>query len=110
MTAVDNPGRLNRRLVLEAPVETPDGAGGVTRAYQPETSIWAEVTPLAPFNDVEAASAGATIKYRILVRAGRDITTGHRLRFGARVLRIVSVRDPDGRGRFIEIRAEERIA
>ena len=28
-----DPGELNRRLVLEAPVESADGAGGVTRSY-----------------------------------------------------------------------------
>ena len=30
MTAI---GELNRRLVLQAPVESDDGAGGVTRSY-----------------------------------------------------------------------------
>ena len=38
-----DPGRLNRRLVLEAPVETPDDAGGVTRAYSDVATIWAEI-------------------------------------------------------------------
>ncbi len=31
--AMTGPGELRHRLVLEAPVETPDGAGGVTRSY-----------------------------------------------------------------------------
>ena len=28
-----DPGELNHRLVLEQPVESADGAGGVTRSY-----------------------------------------------------------------------------
>src|SRR5262245_35044756 len=33
------PGDLNRRLVLEAPVESEDGAGGVTRLYDVVTTL-----------------------------------------------------------------------
>jgi SPP1 family predicted phage head-tail adaptor len=102
-----DPGRLGRRLVLEAPVETPDGAGGVSRGYETVATIWAEVTPLSARGEVVAADAGATRAYRILVRVGPDITSRHRLRDGARVFRIVSVRAADASRRFVEIRAEE---
>ena len=103
-----DPGRLNRRLVLEAPVETPDDAGGVTRAYSDVATLWAEVTPVATRSDVEAESAGATVTHRIRVRVGQAITTRHRLRLDARVFRIVSVREHDRSGRFLDIHAEER--
>lgn len=47
MTAqVTNIGQLNRRLVLQAPVETTDGEGGVTRAYADVATLWAQVVPL----------------------------------------------------------------
>lgn len=107
--AAIDPGRLNRRLVLEEPVETPDGAGGVARGYDQATILWAEVTPLGARGNVEVAALGAAVTHRITLRAGRDITTRHRLRDGSYVYRIVSVRDPDGSGRFLEIAAEERI-
>ena len=42
MTAI---GELNRRLVLEAPVETDDGAGGVTRSYATGATVWASIAP-----------------------------------------------------------------
>ena len=42
MSAVEI-GALNRRLVLEAPVETADGAGGVTRGYESAGALWASV-------------------------------------------------------------------
>ncbi len=38
-------GDLNRRLLLEAPVETDDGAGGVTLLYDVVTVLWAQVLP-----------------------------------------------------------------
>lgn len=103
-----DPGRLNRRLVLEAPMETPDDAGGVVRAYSDVGTIWADVTPVAARSDVEAESAGATVTHRIRVRSGPTITTWHRLRLDALVFRIVSVRAHDRSGRFLDIHAEER--
>jgi SPP1 family predicted phage head-tail adaptor len=104
-----DPGRLNRRLVLEAPVETPDGAGGVTRAYSEIATIWADVTPVAARGGIDAASGGATVTHRIRVRAGPAITTQHRLRLDTRVFRIVSVRAHDRAERFLDIHAEERV-
>jgi SPP1 family predicted phage head-tail adaptor len=101
------PGDLDRRLVLEAPVETPDGAGGVTRGYQSVATLWAAVTPHAVHGAVAAGAAGATATHRIVIRAGREVTTRHRLRDGARIYRIVAVTEHAGRApRFIEIRAE----
>jgi SPP1 family predicted phage head-tail adaptor len=103
------PGELRHRLVLEAPVETPDGAGGVTRSYAGEATVWAKVTPIGARGEVVADDTGATVTHRIVIRARSDLTTRHRLRDGTRVLRIVAFRDQDGSGRFIEISAQERV-
>lgn len=105
MTAID-PGALDRRLVLEAPSETADGAGGVVRNYETVATLWASVEPVSARGDVVAAAAGATVTHRIVVRDRADITTRHRLRDGARVYRIAALCE---RGRrFLEIEAEER--
>jgi SPP1 family predicted phage head-tail adaptor len=103
------PGDLRHRLVLEAPVETPDGAGGVTRSFAAVATLWAAVTPVAARGTVDAASLATDVTHRIVVRAGTDITTRHRLRQGARIFRIVALRDADGRGRYVEIDARERV-
>jgi len=105
MTAI---GELNRRLVLEAPVETADGAGGVTRNYAEVVTLWASLTPIADRADAAAAGQGALVTHRIVIRSGRDVTTRHRLRAGTRIFRIVAVREQDD-GRFLAIHAEERM-
>ena len=46
--------------------------------------------------------------HRIVIRAGPQVTTRHRFRLGARIFRIVAVRDQDD-GLFLAIHAEERI-
>ena len=104
-----DPGELKHRIGLEAPVETPDGAGGVARSYATAATLWAKVTPVAARGDVEADGFAGTVTHHIVIRSGPDVTTRHRLREGTRIFRIVALRDQDGGGRFLEIHAQERV-
>ncbi len=100
-------GELKHRLVLEAPVETPDGAGGVSRGYAPVATVWAALAATGDRADTSAAALGAIVTHRIVIRAGPEVTTRHRFRLGARSFRIVAVRS-DTEGEFLTIHAEER--
>jgi SPP1 family predicted phage head-tail adaptor len=106
---MSDPGEFRHRVELQEPVETPDGAGGVSRSHATVATLWAAVTPLSPRERVEAANLGANVTHRIVIRSGRIVTTRHRLREGTRIFRVVAWRDPDASGRFIEISAEERV-
>jgi SPP1 family predicted phage head-tail adaptor len=106
---MNNPGLLNRRLTLEAPVESADGAGGVVRSYSTVGTVWAEVTAVSAARAIEAERGGARVTHRIQIRFSTGITTTHRLREGDRIFRIVSLRDRDGRKRFLSIEAEELV-
>ena len=101
------PGDLNRRLLLEAPVETDDGVGGVTRLYDVVTMLWAQVLPLSAAATITADNPGGSVRYRIVIRARADITTRHRFQDGAHIYRILALRQSADR-RFLEIEAEER--
>jgi SPP1 family predicted phage head-tail adaptor len=103
---MSDPGKLNRRLTLEAPTETADGAGGVTRSYSPVATLWAHVEPVSARGVVEAQALGVNVTHRIRVRYSADITLRHRFRDGARIFRIVAIRER--RMRFLDIDAEER--
>jgi len=104
-----DPGKLNRRLVLEAPVESADGAGGVTQSFETAATLWAQVLPVSARASLDADHAGAAISHRIVIRHRGGLTTRHRLREGERVYRIVSLREQDDTRRFIEIAAQERV-
>jgi SPP1 family predicted phage head-tail adaptor len=101
------PGELNRRLVLEAPTEADDDAGGVTRLYDVVTTLWAQVTPLAARAEVAADSLGASARYRIVIRMRAGITTQHRFQDGTRTYRVIALRESADR-RFLEIDADIR--
>jgi SPP1 family predicted phage head-tail adaptor len=104
---VTAPGDLNRRLALEAPVETDDGSGGVMRSFEAVTTLWAHVAPLGGRADLAAGSLGAALRHAIVIRYRGDVTTRHRFTEGARVYRVIAVRESADR-RFLEIDAEER--
>ena len=101
------PGDLNRRLALQAPDETSDGAGGVTRGYVTVALVWAQVTPVAMRADVAADSRGAVQRFRILIRRRGDVTTQRQFADGATVYRVVAAR-LSADWRFLEIDAESR--
>jgi len=103
-----DPGRLKTRLVIQAPDEIDDGQGGTARGYATQATVWAAVTPLAARRDVEADAEGAVAKVRILLRSNFALSLQHRLVDGARIYRIVAIRDVDDR-RFIAIDAELRV-
>lgn len=108
MTVISfNAGELNRRLVLEAPVEVDDGAGGVSVVYETAATVWASLKPLSARGNVAADNLGGLITHQIVIRAGREVMTRHRFRDGTRIFRVVAVRDSTNR-RFLEISAEER--
>ena len=98
---------LNRRLSLEAPVDSDDGAGGVSVTYQAVTTLWAQVTPVSARGAVDADRLAATVTHRIAIRARDDVTTRHRFQAGGAIYRIVALRESADR-RFVLIDAEQR--
>jgi SPP1 family predicted phage head-tail adaptor len=109
MNALLNLGDLKHRLLLEQPVESADGAGGVTRSYATVATVWAALTPSAARSEVAADALGAEVTHEIVIRFRADVTTRHRLRDGSRIFRILALRDQDGNGRFLSIQAQERV-
>jgi SPP1 family predicted phage head-tail adaptor len=104
-----DPGQLKTRLVIQQPVETPDDQGGVVRTWTAFATVWAQVTPLSARRDMQADADGATQSYRIVLRSNLSLTLQHRFSDGARIYRIIAIRDRDDR-RYIEIDADVRIS
>ncbi|MBB5047827.1 head-tail adaptor [Rhodopseudomonas rhenobacensis] len=107
-----DPGRLKTRLTILAPVETPDGQGGVARDYALQAVVWAAVAPLPSRGPaaarLDADAFGAVVRLRITLRSNVELSLQHRLRDGGNAYRIVAIRSIDD-GRFNEIDAELRV-
>jgi SPP1 family predicted phage head-tail adaptor len=103
-----DPGQLKTRLAVQQPVEVADGQGGVSRTWTTFANVWGQVSPVGASASIEADAAGATQRYRIILRSQLSLTTQHRFVEGARIYRIVGLRESNDR-RFVEIDAEVRI-
>jgi SPP1 family predicted phage head-tail adaptor len=104
--AVPAIGALRHRLMLQAPLDTPDNAGGFRRAWSDTAPVWAAVEAGSAF-DPGRVQSGQSITHRITMRWRDDITAGHRLRDGTRIYIIRSVHDATGEQRFLTAMTEE---
>jgi SPP1 family predicted phage head-tail adaptor len=100
-------GALGRRLVLEQPVATPDGAGGVTITFEPLATVWAEVRWLSGDERFVAGRPEQASRHVITLRWRGDVTAGMRFVGDGAVFGIVSAGDPAGDRRRLACQCEE---
>ncbi|OAI29705.1 head-tail adaptor protein [Methylosinus sp. R-45379] len=100
-------GEMRLRMSLEAPVDTPDDSGAMTRGYVGRGDIWVKLTPLSAEARFIEERQELAIHWIAQARWRADVTSEMRLVDGARSLRITSASDPDGRRRFLFCHCEE---
>ncbi len=101
---------LNRKMVLEAPTRTSDGAGGYSEAWQALGIIWGEVLPRGAGREVTAS----TLNLKITVRAAPQgapsrPTSAMRFRDGDRLYLIEAVTEATSAGRYLVCFAREEV-
>ncbi|MBI1867714.1 MAG: phage head closure protein [Methylocystis sp.] len=107
MSALPAVGELRVRAIIEAPVDTPDDSGAMTRTYAPLANVWAHVTALTGEAHFVAARQEQSLTHLVRMRWRADVTSEMRLVVGSRKLLIHSVYDPDERRRLLMCRCEE---
>ncbi|SEW20694.1 phage head-tail adaptor, putative, SPP1 family [Aliiroseovarius sediminilitoris] len=106
---------LNRKLTLEAPVRTPDGAGGFTQSWQAVGELWAEIKPRTGRERAAGLATVSTIAFRITVRAAPDGAPSRpepdqRFRAGSRLFRILAVTEADVGAHYLTCFAQEEVS
>lgn len=99
-------GARRRCLVLERPVDEPDGFGGRLRRYVAGPILWGAVEPAG---SATAPQNGRPGLYRIRLRYRPDVAPAMRLADGPRRFAIRSADDPDGARRALVCTVEELI-
>ncbi|SFR41606.1 phage head-tail adaptor, putative, SPP1 family [Yoonia tamlensis] len=106
---------LNRALVLEAPTQVSDGAGGYIRQWEPLGVHWAAIKPGSGRETAAFAATVSRVPYRITVRAAphgaasRPVA-GQRFREGNRFFEITAVAEHDADQRYLTCHATEETA
>lgn len=101
-------GRLNKRIEIQAPVQSRGSGGGVTTEYVPFALVWASVEPFVgrEYHAAGQAQSEATIRFRLRWLDG--VTTAMRIRLGEGLYDIVSVINVFERNREMQLMAKER--
>lgn len=102
-------GRLRHRLQVQAPLESRDDIGGVTRVWVAVGDVWAHIEPLKGRELFEAQSIEARLNTRVTMRAFPDLDPTWRLVWldKDRAYQVYSVRDVDERHRMTEVLCQE---
>lgn len=103
-------GAMRTRLTLQGRVDVADGGGGVALSWSDIAELWAEVTPLAGFEAVQAMRLAGTLRHRVRLRYREDVNSERRFVLKGRVLNIRAVRNIEERGRWLECACEEGVA
>lgn len=100
-------GSRRTRLVIEAPAETPDGAGGAVVTWIAAGSCWARVRPENGREAENRDQLAGEVGLEVTLRWRDDIGPRNRFRIGGRIIAISSAVDPDGRRRVLVCRCTE---
>jgi len=101
------PGRLCKRVVLEKPVDTPDGFGGFTRSWVSGSTFAADIVPVRAVEGEFGEGHAGLVTHRIVIRGRSDIASGNRLRLGVRIFEIRAIHDRDEDGRYLTCLVQE---
>ncbi len=104
--------KRNRKLILEASQNVPDGAGGYRLIWQKKGTIWADVVSISGREVQVGEAPRCRMQHQIVVRATplgstRRPEIRQRFREGDRIYRIVSVVVHDNSKRFLRCMVEE---
>lgn len=102
---------LSRKLILETPVRSPDGAGGFLTEWQELGTLWGEVLPRGGAGAGDITRVGLAITLRAAPQgAPARPKSGQRFRDGQRIYRIESVTEADSRLHWLICLASEERA
>jgi SPP1 family predicted phage head-tail adaptor len=100
-------GARSRRFVLEMPLESPDGFGGIIRSYRQGPQLWGAMEMLSGSERVRADRPEQSLTHRITLRYREGVSGAMRLTCGLRRFAIRAASDPDGSRRDLVCLVEE---
>lgn len=106
--------RLNRALILEAPVRVSDGAGGFGEVWTGLGTLWAEVTARTGREMAQRGAPVSRMSFKIVVRGAPHGAPDRpkpqqRFRDGTRIFTIQAVAERDPEGRYLTCFADEEV-
>ncbi len=100
-------GAMRARVRLESPTRTLDTLGGAAISWVSQGEVWAVLVAGGAGQSANFDAAPSVTAHTFTINRRSDVRAGWRVVWGARVFRIVGVRDSGGAR--IELACEEEI-
>lgn len=110
MSAITSPSELNKRIMLQSPVNAADGMGGFTVTWADEATVWAAIWPVSASETIQADKATMTATHRIRIRYRTAMNAAWRVSWSGRYFNIVSVIEPNMAHVWLDILCKEAAA
>jgi len=99
-------GKLNRRIKIQAQVDTVDTIGQPLNDWVDVATVWAHIRHLSGVESIKAGADVSVSKASIRIRYRQDITPAMRVLYGTTVYQINAVL-PDAAGReYVDLLSE----
>ena len=102
-----DPGSLRSELALESCATVADGLGGHAEVWSEVATVFARIEPVSAQSVFGAGQTLESVTHRVTMRWRDGVATGMRFTKQGRILAIVTVHDPDERGRYLVCRTRE---
>lgn len=109
MAVLMRAGDLRHRVELQVRTLSTDDFGETIETWQTQETVWAAVEPLTGMRYLAAKQANADVTGTVRMRYREGVRPTMRLLWGTRVLRIVSIINPDERSRELHILYKETL-
>lgn len=86
-------GALRSRVTLQSPTRTLDDVGGAVLGWTGQGDVWAAIEVSGAGVNADFDAARGVSSYRLTINRRAELRTGWRVLWGARVFRVVGVRD-----------------
>lgn len=103
-------GDLNRRILIQRPVSTPDAMGGASIVWTTAATVWSSLWPVSAGERIQANAPTLIITHRVRIRYRSDIKPSWRLKYGNRYLSVVSIINANEADRQLDLMCREASA
>lgn len=100
-------GELRHRIALQSRSSAPSGSDDLAHTYTTVATVAAKARAIQGGRMVSGVQTEERVTHLFLVRFRTDQGAWRWILFNGRRLEVRTVRDPDERGRWLEIQAEE---
>jgi len=91
------PRRFNRRIEIELPTRTPNGAGGFEKGWAAPIKVWAEMQTIRGSKEaLEHMILKEQQLWKVTIRYRADVNSDARIKYLGKPLNIRSCQDPNG--------------